>query len=131
MTFCLGLSEDDYEKLITYLTLSPINSNDQILAAGCNLIASLCSDELARHNFGEKITVYTVNLLKSFTNCTVKDKPTQEYLRQACRAIGNLCYYHGKKVYKYISLYMPTYTLTNTHCYCYTHAFCVDFYLVV
>ncbi|KAE9537611.1 hypothetical protein AGLY_006634 [Aphis glycines] len=87
------LSEDDYEKLIKYLPLSPIHNN-QVLAAGCNVIASLCSVDLARHYFGEKITVAIVNILKSLSSRINKDKYIQECLLQTCRAVGNLCYYH-------------------------------------
>uniref|UniRef100_A0A2S2NU52 Rap1 GTPase-GDP dissociation stimulator 1-B n=1 Tax=Schizaphis graminum TaxID=13262 RepID=A0A2S2NU52_SCHGA len=87
------LSEDDYEKLIKYLPLSPTHNN-QVLAAACNVIASLCSVDLARHHFGEKITVSTVNILKSLASCINKDKCIQECLLQTCRAVGNLCYYH-------------------------------------
>jgi len=90
------LSADDYEKLIKYLPLSPNIYGNQVLAAGCNVIASLCSDDLARHYFGEKITVSTVNILKSLTSRINKDKYIQECLLQTCRAVGNLCYYHGK-----------------------------------
>lgn len=96
MTLILGLSEDDYKKLVKYLPLLTNTYNDQVLSAGCNVIASLCSDDLARHYFGEQIIVSTANILKSFTNCTIKEKCAQECLLQACRAIGNLCYYHGK-----------------------------------
>lgn len=92
----LGLSADDYDKLIKYLPLSCNTHYNQVLAAGCNVIASLCSDDLARHYFGEKITLATVNILKSLTSCINKDKCTQECLLQTCRAVGNLCYYHGK-----------------------------------
>lgn len=88
------MSEDDYEKLIKYLPLSPTHNN-QVLAAGCNVIASLCSVDLARHYFGEKITVAIVNILKSLSSPINKDKYIQECLLQACRAVGNLCYYHG------------------------------------
>jgi len=90
------LSPDDYDKLINFLPLSPNTHGNQVLAAGCNVIASLCSDDLARHYFGEKITVSTVNILKSLTSCINKDKCIQECLLQTCRAVGNLCYYHGK-----------------------------------
>jgi len=90
------LSADDYDKLIKYLPLSYNTHDNQVLAAGCNVIASLCSDDLARHYFGEKITVSTVNILKSLTSRTNKDKCIQECLLQTCRAVGNLCYYHGK-----------------------------------
>lgn len=93
--FLLGLTEDDYQKLIEYLPLSTIIYNDQILAAGCNVIATLCSDDKARYYFGEKIIVATVNILKSLTSSMVEIKPNQECLLQTCRAIGNLCYYHG------------------------------------
>ncbi|XP_015371329.1 PREDICTED: uncharacterized protein LOC107166977 [Diuraphis noxia] len=88
------LLADDYEKLIKYLPLSPNVYGNQVLAAGCNVIASLCSDDLARHYFGEKITMSTVNILKSLTSRINKDKYIQECLLQTCRAIGNLCYYH-------------------------------------
>lgn len=70
--------------------------NDRVLSAGCNVIASLCTDDLARNYFGEKIIISTANILKSLTNRSIKDKCTQECLLQTCRAIGNLCYYHGK-----------------------------------
>jgi len=90
------LSADDYEKLIKYLPLSPNTYGNQVLASGCNVIASLCSDDLARHYFGEKVTVSTVNILKSLTSRINKDKYIQECLLQTCRAVGNLCYYHGK-----------------------------------
>lgn len=88
------LSADDYEKLIKYLPLSLNIHGNQVVAAGCNVIASLCSDDLARHYFGEKITVSTVNILKSLTSRINKDKYIQECLLQTCRAVGNLCYYH-------------------------------------
>lgn len=92
-----GLSEDDYKILIKYLPLSPNIYNDQVLAAACNVIASLCTDELARQYFGEKITVSTVNIFKSLINRLVKDKYIQNCLLQTCRAVGNLCYYHGNE----------------------------------
>lgn len=90
------MSKDDYEKLVTCLPLSPTFYNNQVLAAGCNVIASLCSDDLARHYFGVHITELTISILKSLTSHKIKDKCSQECLLQACRAIGNLCYYHGK-----------------------------------
>lgn len=94
--FFLGLSEDDFEKLTNCLPLSTDIYNEQILAAGCNVIASLCSNDLARHYFGEKITLSTVNILKSLLDHTEKEKCVQECMIETCRAIGNLCYYHGK-----------------------------------
>jgi len=78
------------------LPLSPRTYNNQILAAGCNTVASLCSDDLARHYFGEVIIVSIVNILKTIKNHRIKDKTVKKCLIQACRAIGNLCYYHGK-----------------------------------
>jgi len=78
------------------LPLSPNTYNDQVLAAGCNIIASFCSDDIARHSFGEQIIVSTVNILKTLKNQTINDKSTKKCLIQVCRAIGNLCYYHGK-----------------------------------
>lgn len=95
MTFFLDLSEDDYNKLISNLPLLPDVYSHEVLAAACNLIASLCSDDLARNYFGESVTVSTVNILKSLTNQTTKKQYFQECLLQTCRAIGNLCYYHG------------------------------------
>lgn len=74
----------------------PNTSNNLVLAAGCNVIASLCSDDIARNYFGEKITILVVNILKSIINNEIKKKNFQECLLQVCRAIGNLCYYHGK-----------------------------------
>lgn len=79
-----------------YLPLSPSTYNDHVLAAGCNLIATLCSDDVARHSFGEKIIVPIVNILKTLKNQTIKKKSNRKCLIQVCRAIGNLCYYHGK-----------------------------------
>lgn len=67
----------------------------EVLAATCKLIASLCTDDLVRNNFGQSITASTVNILKSLINQTTKEQPYQECLLQTCRAIGNLCYYHG------------------------------------
>lgn len=76
--------------------MSPITYSEQVLAAGCNVIASLCSDDLARHYFGEKGIVATVNVLKSLVSRMVKKESNQKCLLQTCRAVGNLCYYHGK-----------------------------------
>lgn len=90
------MSEDDFMTLIKCLPLSPNIYNEEVLAAGCNLIASFCSDDLARHHFGERVTVSTVNLLKSLTKRSVKETSIQKCLLQTCRAVGNLCYYHGK-----------------------------------
>lgn len=92
----LGLFEDDYEKLIKNLPLLPDIYNDQVLAAACNVIASLCSDDLARQYFGEKTIVSMVNILKSLKSRIDEEKCIQECLIQAGRAVGNLCYYHGK-----------------------------------
>lgn len=94
--FFLGLCEDDYEKLIKCLPLTLNNYNNLVLAAGYNVIASLCSDEIARHYFGEKITTCTVNILKSLLSSEINKIYFQECILQICRAIGNLCYYHGK-----------------------------------
>ncbi|XP_025418449.1 uncharacterized protein LOC112689130 [Sipha flava] len=88
------LREKDYEKLIKYLPLSLNIYNDQVIAAACNVIASLSTDELARQYFGQKIIISTVNIFKSLINRSVKDKYIQECFLQTCRAIGNLCYYH-------------------------------------
>lgn len=97
--FFLGLSEDDFKKLSNCLPLSTNIYNDQVLTAGCNVIASLCSNDLARHYFGEKITLSSVNILKSLVSRTVKEKCIQECVIESCRAIGNLCYYHGKSLF--------------------------------
>lgn len=77
------------------MPLSSSIYNDKVLAAGCNVVASLCSDDLARHYFGEKIIMSIVNILKSLRNRIMNEKTIQECLLQVCRAIGNLCYYHG------------------------------------
>lgn len=82
--------------MIEYLPLLPDIYNDQVLAAACNVIASLCSDDLARQYFGEKTIVLTVNILKSLKIRIDKEKRIQECLLQVGRAVGNLCYYHGK-----------------------------------
>lgn len=79
------------------MPLSPNIYNDQVLAAACNFIASLCSDDLARQYFGEKIILSTVNIFKSLINRPVKDKVIHECLLQTCRAVGNLCYYNGNE----------------------------------
>lgn len=78
------------------MPLLPDIYNDQVLAAACNVIASLCSDDIARQYFGEKTIVSMVNILKSLKSRTNKEKYIQECLLQVSRAIGNLCYYHGK-----------------------------------
>lgn len=100
--FFLGLSNDNDDKLLKNLPLLPNIYNDQVLAAACNVIASLCLDDLARNYFGKQTTVSVVNILKSLSNCTTEEKSFQECLLQTCRAVGNLCYYHGK--YKITSI---------------------------
>lgn len=77
------------------MPLSSSIYNDKVLAAGCNVVASLCSDDLARQYFGEKITLSIVNILKSLRDRSIDERTIQECLLQVCRAIGNLCYYHG------------------------------------
>lgn len=87
----------DFNELIKFLPLSPNENQHDVVAAAFNVLATLCSYELARQHLGEKLIEVTINAYKIFASQHFsKVLKLEDCLAQTCRSLGNLCYYHGK-----------------------------------